>query len=348
MARTVQWVLGALCALGLWLTTAPAIAAPAAEQVDWDNLPYFYSSDRGQFFYVPTNATTFTARPAYVSGSTGFDFDPRTPEQYDGKVLQGIWNKSCSNAAQKMTQSRTVYLPGAPGTLLVNLQVAVSDPASHKSRNPIAWAEVRINNTRVARVRRGDVPVNSWLRVDASDHANAVKTGANTITVVAQKTRTKKAWRFCSSTTDPGFGVAAEVYGLPSSDVRSSLPHVTFTGNVMDVDGTITNSGPSSVVGALGAQFSLTTYAETGADTTVLTLSIPGVTCHTSSTGEGYVAICPLPAMAAKDEVTVHVHIEYTGACPYRIPYSYRVFGRWNDPSLANNGEDDRAIVCTD
>lgn len=350
---TRRWTKAILVALGTLvllapLAPAPAPAAPARDVIDWASLPYLYYNENGQFFNVPTNGATFTAR-RITNVNTGFSTDYRTPEQYDGKVLEAIWDKTCpAEDDQKIHQSRTVYLPGAPGTLLVNLQMTVFDPASHKFKNPIAWAEVRINGTVVARVEHGSRRVNTWLKVDASDRAQSVNFGENTITIVAKKAQTKKAWGFCSPKTDPGFGVSAEVVGLPATDARSDITSTVPGDAVFDLTATVTNDGPSGMGGGpSGGQFDFSTYAETGTDVTELTLTSPGSTCSTHSNGDGLTAVCQLPVIEAGQSVSIQVHIGLQNGCPYSVPLAYTVVSGWRDPNYANNGISLGHIDCS-
>lgn len=329
------------------VSVVPVAAAPASDAVDWAHLPYYYYNENGSFFNVPTNAATFTAR-RITNVLTGFNSDYRTPEQYSGKVLEAIWDKTCpAEDDQTIHQSREVFLPGAPGKLLVNLQMTVYDPPSHKNKNPIAWAEVRINGTVVARVENASRRANVWLKVDATDRAQSVRFGANTITIVAKKAETKKAWGFCSPKTDPGFGVSAEVVGLPAADARSTITGSVAGDHVHDLTATVANDGPSGMIGGMTGQFSFSTYAETGTNVTELTLTSPGSTCSTASNGDGFTATCNLPVIEPGQSLAVAVHLGFTTGCPFNIPVAFSVYSGWPDPNSANNGNLTGHIDCS-
>lgn len=338
-------LLGVL-ALGVAMVPSPAAAAPARDP--WGNPPYYDYSEDGFFFYLPTNAETFTA--TRVTGvQTGFEDDYRTSEQHvEGLLAEAVWNEDCPAVhQQKITQSRQVVLSGPPGLMFVNLQMSNVSPASHKNKNPIAWAEVRLNKTVIARVERDDAEMNEWVPLDVTEWAHLVKPGSNTISVVALKGRTKKSWGYCSYESIPSFGVAVELLGVPESGMRSSLLLGSFEGNVLDTTATITNDGPSWVFEGQGT-FNLTTNAETNANTDVLILGSDLASCSDAvSTGDGWSASCELPDMAPGSSLTVDVHIEFTrGFCPFSIPLWYRVSANWRDPNPSDNGESNRAITC--
>lgn len=101
------WLLLALAAVFMApaVSVVPVAAAPARD-VNWGTLPYYYYNSEGQFFNVPTNAETFEAR-RITNVNTGFSSDYRTPEQYGGKVLEAVWDKTCPAVGkQKVIESR--------------------------------------------------------------------------------------------------------------------------------------------------------------------------------------------------------------------------------------------------
>lgn len=354
MVRTLSRL---LIAAALVLTAIPAGAMPGAaatsrEDVVWETLPYYASTtELGHFFAVPTSSATFQGR-RITNVSSGFSFDTRTPEQYAGKVLEAVWKSSCpARDAQQISKSRKVFLPGAPGQLLVNLQMTVFDPARHRNKNPIAWAELRINGTTLARVERGTHRLNQWLKVDASAQAGVVRLGENTITIVARKAEARKSWGYCwqSPRGIPDFGVAAEVLGLPQADVTATIPPSPFSGSTLEVVATIQNNGPSVLVGDTFGQFTFQTFAETGsADVTSLVLTSTSVTCTSQPAGEGFYGSCPLAQLGPQEKFTVDVYVTVTAtACDYSIPVTYRAVHRWTDPDSTNNGESTRSIHCS-
>lgn len=225
--------------------------------------------------------------------------------------------------------------------------MTVFDPASHKNKNPIAWAEVRINQTVVARIEGAKRKPNSWLNVNATDLAEAVTFGLNTISVVAMKAKTKKSWGFCSPKTDPGFGVSAEVVGLPAADARSTITGSVAGDHVFDLTASVANDGPSGMIGGTISQFSFSTYAETGTNVTELTLTVPGSSCSTASNGDGFTATCYLPVIAPGQSVAIAIHLAFQTGCPFNIPLAFSVYSGWPDPNSANNGSLTGHIDCS-
>lgn len=351
VARLVRRAAAAL-ALVLAATLSPVVLSSADGVVTdrsdpWTSGYYYYDSG-GSFAYVPTNAELWKSR-RITNVSTGISPGPQTPELFDGKVLEAIWKKSCSATnAQTVTMSRKVQLPGNLSSLHVGLDTVVTDGSFHRGKNPFSWAEVRLNGSTLLRLNAKSTPLSTWKSVDLAAGAVEVLYGTNTLSVVAKKRTTKKSWRFCSSGT-PDFGVAAEVYAVPRSELTSSIPTGSFSGQM---HATITNAGPSHMVGGVsGGQFWFRTYEPTGEGYVVDALGqVGGVvdTCTTYRSSEDVIITCEMPVLAPGQTLGVDIYLQIQGSCPgdWKIPFAYKVVGLWREANVVDNGQGERSLGC--
>jgi len=344
-------IAAALVALLLAATVSPASAAVVPDRrddVSWRDLAYVYYDSAGYYAYVPTNGELWKAH-RITNTSSGLSPQPPTPELYSGKVLEALWKPSCpATKEQKVTMTRKVLLPGPLSSLHVGLKTLVTSPTMHQGKNPFAWAELRLNGSTVLRLNSRSTPLDTWKGADLA--SGDVRHGTNTLTVVAKKRKTKKAWGFCYSGT-PDFGVAAEVYAVPRSELSASIPVGTFSGQMT---ATVTNAGPSYLVGGpSGGQFWWTNGEPTGSAAVVDALGqVNGGTgtCTTTHTVEGVSVTCPMPVLAPGESLKVDIYLQLSGTtCPgdWQIPFAYKVVGLWRETDLADNGQLDRRLACS-
>ena len=323
------------------VSTATAFADRGGEgSPAWKTLPYFSYDSNGQYFYVPTTRAEWKA--AYVANvSRGFAFQTQTPETQANNNLESLWSASCiKRKAKTVTMTRKVYVPGTPSTLLVNLQTTTSGGA----KNPLNSVQLKINGTAVAKT--GKTAPGAWTTTDATNAADALTFGLNTITIVAKKGKTKKPGAYCFE-RHSSLGVAAEIYGRPQSDLSATIPAWTGGGLSIDTTATVINKGPSTAPGAATDDyFGIGSQDSVSGRITELQVSGPGAGCATNDTAFAITAHCALPKLGKGESAIYSVHIVFEPlSCNMNIPVGYGAYGYWFDPNYADNGET-RAITA--
>jgi hypothetical protein len=244
-----------------------------------------------------------------------------------------IWAKTCTKAAQTVSFTKRIFVPGAPNVFEVSL-------GSYKN-TPLKELDLLVNGGTALRA------THSVHKVDLKGRAGLFKFGWNVLTVTARKPATKEK---CDQ---PEYAVAFEIHAAFRADLVAKSPVPAQSTSALLIDEvTITNKGPSSTLFGTVSFSAGTIHLKRVIDKYVILSTSPigppladDCMYYSSST------YCPMPGLDPGESFHFYAHYIYDAPLPPAKFYE-EFLTQWGvsqdtlDPLPANNGGKRYRGVC--
>lgn len=193
-----------------------AVGSRPAEQPNWRTRRYLRLDQ--QRYYITLNSRDWTGarrvplyrgdRYAEAPGDQRLGSAP-----WPGNVRHSVWAPTCTRAPQRVTFTRTVFVPGPPDTMRLSLDAVGSQ---FPWRPPITRAELRLNGVLLVGENDGAIHRDLTRAQLAKFHY-----GANKLEIDVTKGRSLPC-NLGSTATTRAVGVGLEMYGTFASNIETA------------------------------------------------------------------------------------------------------------------------------
>ena len=280
----------------------------------------YYDAHRSELWLVTTGTGSTPrcvwTRAVIVTNPTRSDFKP-----WSCGNPNYIWTKRCTAAAQTVTFTKRIFVPGRP---------LVFEASMGSLGNRVRVMELLVNGSPAL------VATHSVHKVNLKGRANLFKYGWNVLKLTARKGASKK----CGPAE---YGVNAEIHAAFAADVTAEIsPAVPNQTAVFIEQVTVKNKGPSSTLfGTVTFKVSTPRLKRVGGLTIILSrgpLGAPLPDClHAADS-----AYCPFPGLDPGESFTYFARYIYdapaTGNFYEEFSTSWGANADTIDQKTANNG----------
>jgi hypothetical protein len=324
-------LLAAAATLAVVVTGAGA-APSDLPPTPWKMEPW-YDAVNSELWLVSTGAPGGVAKctwkgAAYVLNSNTNDF-----KLWGCARPSYIWAKTCTKAAQTVSFTKRIFVPGAPKVFEVSL-------GSYKNK-PLKELDLLVNGGTALRA------THAVHKVDLKGRAGLFKFGWNVLTVTAKKPATKEK---CDQ---PEYAVAFEIHAAFRADLVAKSPEPAKSDSAVLIDEvTITNKGPSTTLFGTVSFSAGTRHLKLIVDKYIILSKSPiggpfddHCMYYSSST------YCPMPGLRPGESFHFYAHYIYD-APPAPTPFYEEFETQWGaaadtiDPDPASSGGKRNRGVC--